>query len=534
MHMTGNKTKASNVTAAHIAAADPFSEDATQWKPEQVAELDAARKNLGAEVSELAPLLTCIHKKKASPQQAPDLLANAYARVKKLRETQSELPDMAGGDPELTTLINRAGNALHAGAEFSLDDAAQAYEKAYRRCAEIKASPDCAAALRAAQGRVAAAQQDYRTAAGLYAEAASTPGLNVPMQWQYQNERAAALAELGHAFHDNAALEQAIELYENKVLPLAPIAERPDDWAATQNNFGIALGILGQRHRGTWLLERAIAAFESALSKRPRDRAPQQWAATQNNLGNSLGILAQRHNDIEMLEKSLQAFERALEERTEERAAMDWATTQNNLGAVLQTLGQRKKDTKLLKRSVEAYKSVLRVWTRDRVPLHWAATFDNLGTALRLLGEHRKGPRTLEQSIAAYNNALAERTRERVPQEWAKTQNNLGAALQKLAERIDDPRLLEKSVAAYENALKEWTRERMPMAWAMTMANLGVAQRTLAEATKDASIAQSAVETLVTAVGAFRNASHAQYTELGEEQLAKARKLAAELNNPQS
>lgn len=492
------------------------------------AELDAAQIDLRAERSDLEQLLVYIHDKRTSRRQVQGLLKQAWSRLTALRGRWAKDSGLATNDPGIAALIERVNNALQTGERFSLDDADQALEDAIRPCLDLD-EPEIAALMRAGQAHIAALKQDYRSAAEIFARAAATPGLTAPSQWQYQNERASVLQDLGREFGDVAALEQAIELYEDTVLALAPRAERPDDWATTQNNLGNALGVLGQRQRGTWMLERAITAFENALSERSRDRVPLDWAATQNNLGNALGVLAQRHSDTEMLEKSVEAFESALEVRTQEQAPQDWATTQNNLAAALLSLGQHKKDSKILKKSVDAYKNVLQEWTRDRVPLDWATTLNNLGTALRMLGEHRKGPRTLEQAAAAYRSALAERTRERVPQDWAMTQNNLGATLQRLGERQDDPQILAEAVAAYENALKEWKREQMPIAWAMTTANLGVARRALAERLQDVELSRMAVADFEAAAEVFHDASHAQYYELAEEQLAKTRALAAGL-----
>jgi tetratricopeptide (TPR) repeat protein len=165
------------------------------------------------------------------------------------------------------------------------------------------------------------------------------------------------------------------------------------------------------------------------------------------------------------------------------------------------------------------------------VPLNWATTFNNLGTVLRLLGESRKGPRTLEQSVSAFKNALAERTRERVPYDWAMTQNNLGAALQSLGKRQDDPQLLEQAVTAYENALQEITRERTAMGWAMTLANLGAVRMMLAEWTQNTDIALMALNDFDEVVECFREASHAQYMELAEDQRKKAQALVTALSS---
>ena len=116
-----------------------------------------------------------------------------------------------------------------------------------------------------------------------------------------------------------------------------------------------------------------------------------------------------------------------------------------------------------------------------------------------------------------------------MPDDWAKTHNNLGAALQKLAQREENPEIMKRATESYEKSLAEWTRDKAPMTWAFTLANLGVARRECAEMTGDVETADKAVEEISSAVDFFRSASHAQYTELGEEQLSKARLLLATL-----
>ncbi len=495
------------------------------------AALNAACLNLQAQKSDLERLLVPLHAMQVSQQQVSGLLKQIWSRLETLRASQTDVSSLAVQYPEIARMLEQAFSCLQAGETFSLGDANSAFDQAYRRCLAIGNAVELAAGIRAAQAQIAAVKLDYRRAGNLYAEAATTPGLSVPLQWRYQVQHALVLVDLGREFMDNVALEEAIILYETRVLALSPKTERPDDWAATEHHLGNALGALGQRQRGTWMMEKAIEAFECALSERRRERAPLDWAATQNSLGNTLGILAQRHADTEMLEKSVAAFQSALEERTRDRSPHDWAMTQNNLGTALLALGQRKKDKTLLKQASDVYKDVLQVWTRERVPLEWASTMDNLGTALRILGEHRKGPRTLEQAVAACRSALAERTRARVPQAWAMTQNNLGAALHKLGERQHDAQPLEAAVEAYENALEEWTRERAPMTWAMTIANLCAARKALAEQLGNVELARRALTDFGAVAEVFREASHAHYYELVVEQVALTRKLEQELMN---
>jgi tetratricopeptide (TPR) repeat protein len=250
------------------------SEDVSDSSSVYAAELNAACRNLQAHRSDLEHLIGLMREMRVPPQQVSGLIKQTWLQLKELRESRADLAELADHDAELTRSIERAFARLQPGESFSLDDSSVEFEQAYGRCLELGSAPELSARIRAAQARITAARLNYRRAAELYAQAATTPELIVPLQWEYQSRRALALADLGREFIDSAALEEAVDLYESRVLELAPRVERPDDWAATQHNLGNALGALGQRQRGTWMLERAIAAFESALSERSRERAP--------------------------------------------------------------------------------------------------------------------------------------------------------------------------------------------------------------------------------------------------------------------
>ncbi len=450
-------------------------------------ELELSVKNLDADNADIEHLMTYVSATGASLPQIPGLLSQAYGRLIQLRSITQKGEDAVEGNKDLTKIMQRA--------------------------------------------LLASTQLEYQQAADCYMQAANEVGSGGQSQWHYYMQSAQMLLELGREFSDNNALQQTIYLIEDDVMPLVQGENKTQEYSASLQLLGSVRAILGQRQGGTKNLEYSIEAFEASLSKRDRMTHPLQWAETQNSLGNSLGALAHRQNDLEMLSQSVTAFEQALEERTRDAVPNDWASTTNNLAAMLQATGQRNKNSKLIKRAVDAYKEIMLVWTRETVPQQWATTADNLGTALRLLGEQRKGPRTLEQSVAAYKSALTERTRECFSQEWAMTQNNLGAALHKLAEREDNSaNIMTEAIEAYENTLQEWTREAYPMAWAMTMANLGVARRGLAEAKGSVEIARQSLEELETVSDVFRQLSHAHYSELSIDQIAKAQKVIKALS----
>ena len=95
----------------------------------------------------------------------------------------------------------------------------------------------------------------------------------------YLQKEASALYQEGDEFGDNDALLSAIERY-HRLLHLMPRERVPLQWAATQNDLGNVLLVLGQRESGVEQLERSIAAYLEALKEWTRDRAPLDWATT--------------------------------------------------------------------------------------------------------------------------------------------------------------------------------------------------------------------------------------------------------------
>ncbi len=296
----------------------------------------------------------------------------------------------------------------------------------------------------------------------------------------------------------------------------------PLDWAATQNNLGLALWTLGERESGTARLEEAVAAYRAALEERTRERVPLDWAATQNNLGTALcdaRRAGERHGAAGGGGRP--PIGRRCEERTRERVPLDWATTQNNLGTALWTLGRAgerhgaaggggrrlprgaggmhpRAGAARLGRDAEqsrhtrsgpraSARAARRGWRRRSPPIgrRWrngpASGCRSTGPRRRTTsasrsgrsGERESGTARLEEAVAAYRAALEERTRERVPLDWAATQNNLGNALRTLGERESGTARLEEAVAAFRAALQEYTRARVPLDWAATQNNLG-------------------------------------------------------------
>ena len=126
----------------------------------------------------------------------------------------------------------------------------------------------------------------------------------------------------------------------------------PLQWAATQNNLGNVLRVLGERATGTAELEGAGTAYRSALIKLTRERAPLEWATTQINLGSALLILGERDSGTTRLEEALAAYRQALRELTHEHMPSLWAIAVGSQGVVLMHLAERRADAALAEGAV--------------------------------------------------------------------------------------------------------------------------------------------------------------------------------------
>jgi CHAT domain-containing protein len=263
--------------------------------------------------------------------------------------------------------------------------------------------------------------------------------------------------------------EKAIAAYE-AALSVTTRAQQPGEWARTQNSLGEAYQ---NRTRGDRAdnLEKSIAAYEAALTVFTRTQQPDDWASAQNNLGRAYGDRT-RGDRADNLEKSIAAYEASLTVFTRTHRSGKWTPTQNNLGIAY---GDRIRGDLAdnLEKSIALHQAALTGYTRERFPVEWAAVQTNLGNRYRArirgdLADNR------EKAIAALEAALTVRTRAQRPREWAEAQNSLANAyLYRIrGDRADN---LERAIAGYTAALAVHTRTALPREWAETQNNLAVA-----------------------------------------------------------
>ena len=429
----------------------------------------------------------------AAEMDAVQLEERLRAKALEYRELRERLDSLTNDDPRVRGLWQKAGAQIGAG-DFAAADAtlSEAERLDLTVIEELESLAErrrgSAAATRAERAAAARLHLDYRAESAHYHAAAEIVAHDAVAGWAYRLREASALHDHGREFGDNYALREAIAIYR-ALMPLTQRAERPLDWATTQNNLGNALLTLGDREIGTARLEEAVAAYRAALEERTRERVPLDWAGTQMNLGNALWRLGERESGTARLEEAVTAYRDALKECTRERVPLQWAATQNNLGLAL----------------------------------------SRLGLALSRLGARESGTARLEEAVTTYRAALEEGTRERVPLDWAMTQNNLGTALAKLGEQESGTARrtarLEEAVTAYRAALEEMTHERVPLQWAMSTGNQGIALMLIAERLGDVTKARSAVQQIEVAFTTTRDGGNASAAAYYEARLPRARSL---------
>jgi tetratricopeptide (TPR) repeat protein len=279
---------------------------------------------------------------------------------------------------------------------------------------------------------------------------------------------AVLLANLGWIFIYKGDYEGAQEILEESLTINREIGNRPAEASLLANLGAVYTNLQTGSHAEN--LERAIQAYQAALSVYTREAFPEQWASVQNDLGSVYSKRIQGDR-AENLERAIQAYQAALSVYTHEAFPEQWASVQNNLGSVYRNRIQGDR-VENLERAIQAYQAALSVYTREAFPFEWAASQSNLGNAyLNRLGDSSKN---LEQAIAYYQNVLTVYTREAFPLEWAGTLSNLGVAYSQQV-RGDRMENLRQAISSYELALEVYTKECFPRDWLRVTTHLSTA-----------------------------------------------------------
>ena len=253
-------------------------------------------------------------------------------------------------------------------------------------------------------GTAEAARHFANAAAALPAE-----GAHQDKHIDYLRKEADALYLQGDEFGDNDALVMSDSAPTGPCSTWRRASACRCDWAATQNDFGIALWSArrarerhGAAQRGGRGLSRSAegrtrASASRCNGPRPRTISALRWRA-----------LGERESDTARLNEAVAAFREALEGTNARARPAAMGPDPEQSRQCVGRLGERESDTARLNEAVAAFREALKECTRERVPLDWAMTQNNLGIALWRLGERESGTARLNEAVAAFREALTE------------------------------------------------------------------------------------------------------------------------------
>lgn len=203
-----------------------------------------------------------------------------------LRAELEQIKDVKLRTPAILALAE----AQRAIDEGRLDDANSALGKLQPlRFSEAAGASELWVTVVEMNARVAALQGDYDRQKQIGEDAYEQDARNSrDRQWKFKMISADASFRKGISNEDNMILALAIRIYRDEALPLAPRNERPDNWAKTKVELGIALWQLGSNETKPANLEAALTAFKEAREVTTFSRSPKLWADIRIYEGNTL------------------------------------------------------------------------------------------------------------------------------------------------------------------------------------------------------------------------------------------------------
>jgi tetratricopeptide (TPR) repeat protein len=378
-----------------------------------------------------------------APEDLADKLAAKVKRHKELVAHLRTLATEAGYAQQWSTILAEVEDGHYSNADHLIMALRDNPAADHQPVAAGFAAPDQQASIRAVLGQIELVTAAYAEAAEHFRAAAALEFENDQRRRGYAQAAANALYAQGMEKNDNEALRWAIRLYRQLIAD-TPRMERPDEWAALQDDLGNALLRLAAREKDAALFAETAGAFEAALQVRTKERDPKLWAATQWHLAMALFRQGLIESGTGLFEKSVTAYEAALTQIKRRDMPVEWGLIQNELGTVHLSCGAREEGRKHLDEAVAAFRRALEAGHPQRRPLDWGAKQNNLGTALAALADREQGFARINEAIQAFKASLAAYQEASAPFYIVGVKKNLARAEAMLENRKEKAGLREK------------------------------------------------------------------------------------------
>ena len=198
-------------------------------------------------------------------------------------------------------------------------------------------------------------------------------------------------------------LERAIGAFEASLAAISR-ESHAEQWAGTTLNLG---GVYITRKRGDRAdnVERAMAALEAALTVYRRETSPRTcgtcgWAGSQYRLGYAY-TLRVKGDRADSMERAIAAFEAALSVWQRETLPLEWAEVHHHLGIAYakRIRGDRSAN---YERASASFQAALEVRTREAFPRSHLQTADHFGALLTARRERRRAAEVLASARDAF------------------------------------------------------------------------------------------------------------------------------------
>ena len=200
-------------------------------------------------------------------------------------------------------------------------------------------------------------------------------------------------------------------------------------------------------------LERAVALFREALTVRTRARDPAGWAATQRRQGDALQLLGARTGQATWHNRALDAYQAALTVHT--TRSRIWAWLRYRVGKVTRALAQGEASPMRMAAAIAGYRDALTVYTPERASRHRHGALVGLGLALQwLAGQKMDG----ELSRAAWHALRDARNSSGSAsvESQAHMHELLGDVQVQLGRHTGKLTHLSRAIEAYRRALRDY------------------------------------------------------------------------------
>jgi tetratricopeptide (TPR) repeat protein len=230
--------------------------------------------------------------------------------------------------------------------------------------------------------------------------------------------------------------------------------------------------------------ERAIAAYEEALTTFSQESHPIARAKVMTSLGSAYVALADHKNRAKNLKQAAICWQEALSSFTPAASPNEHVSIQNELGSAYRKLAELESREENNKKAVAACKASLAAINPIDSPLQFAAAKAFLASSY-LAAAQAANPedhkRLCKDAISAYREAIQLYSPIKNPLPYAALKNNLAIAILSLSEAEDREANCRLALEACRDALVYRTEKEHPLAYAATQNNLASAYLALAE-----------------------------------------------------